>query len=239
MTAPDTLPPELEELGELLREDPPRPEPAWARSLDDRAAAGFPRPPRRSWRARLLPSRQVLLPAMGFACVLALVAAIASIAPSGDDAGSSGSSGAGGARGAGGAASSAAQSESSGSGSSIAAPRPGGRSPSSDSRRQRLQERSAALTLAARPRDIEDVADGIVHVTDAAGGFVASSTVSGGGNAGGTFELRIPTARLQKALADLSRLAHVRERSQSTVDITAEGVSARERVRELQNERIG
>ena len=48
MTAPDTLPPELAELGELLREDPPRPDPAWARELDARAAAGFPRPPRRS-----------------------------------------------------------------------------------------------------------------------------------------------------------------------------------------------
>jgi hypothetical protein len=47
MTAPDTLPPELAELGELLREAPPRPDPAWARSLDARAAAGFPRPPPR------------------------------------------------------------------------------------------------------------------------------------------------------------------------------------------------
>ena len=46
MTAPDTLPPELDELGELLREDPPRPDSAWARELDARAAAGFPRPPR-------------------------------------------------------------------------------------------------------------------------------------------------------------------------------------------------
>ena len=46
MTAPDTLPPELEELGALLREDPPRPDPTWARELDARAAAGFARPPR-------------------------------------------------------------------------------------------------------------------------------------------------------------------------------------------------
>ena len=51
MTAPDTLPRELAELGELLREDPPRPDPAWARELDDRAAAGFPRPPRRTLRS--------------------------------------------------------------------------------------------------------------------------------------------------------------------------------------------
>ena len=53
MNAPDTLPRELAELGELLREDPPRPDLAWAEALDKRAAAGFPRPPRRSLRSRL------------------------------------------------------------------------------------------------------------------------------------------------------------------------------------------
>jgi len=243
MTAPDTLPPELAELGELLREDPPRPDPAWARALDDRAAAGFPRPPRRAWWTRLVPSRQVLLPAMGFACVVALVVGLASISPDGGDSGSQGSGG-------GSAASSAPAPTDESSGdekvpmmgrprSSAISPGPGGGSPGSDSRTRRLQERSAALTLAARPRQIEDVADGIVRVTDAAGGFVASSSVSGGSPAGGQFELRIPTARLQKALGDLSRLAHVRSRTQSTRDITAEGVSVRGRLRELQKERTG
>src|SRR3954471_23257995 len=91
MSAPDTLPPELAELGELLRDDPPRPDPAWARALDDRAAAGFPRLPRRSWWARLGPPRRALLPAMGFACVLLLVAGIAVLAPSGDNGSSSSS----------------------------------------------------------------------------------------------------------------------------------------------------
>jgi hypothetical protein len=93
------------------------------------------------------------------------------------------------------------------------------------------------MTLAARPREIEDVADGIVRVTDGSGGFVASSSVSGGD--GGSFELRIPTNRLQKALADLSALAHVRDRTQSSRDITAESVSARDRLREARNEREG
>jgi hypothetical protein len=111
-----------------------------------------------------------------------------------------------------------------------------GGSPSSDGRTRRLQERSASLTLAARPRDIDHVADGILRVTDNVGGFVASSTVS---DEGGDFELRVPTNRLQKALGDLSRLAHVRGRSQTTQDITAEGVSARGRLRELRKEREG
>ena len=38
----------------------------------------------------------------------------------------------------------------------------------------------ATLTLAARPRQIESVAAGILRVTDAAGGFVASSSVASG-----------------------------------------------------------
>jgi hypothetical protein len=181
---------------------------------------------------------------MGFACVLALVAIVAVSAPNGGDNGSSSSS-AGSSR----ATTASGKAESSppaagDSAGSLTAPRPvppgsGGGSPSSDARTKRLQELSAALTLAARPREIETVADGIVRVTDAAGGFVASSSVSGGSSAGGNFELRIPTARLQKALADLSRLAHVRERTQATNDITAEGVSARGRLRELQKERTG
>src|SRR5215217_788279 len=94
MTAPDTLPPELEELGQLLREEPPRPDPAWARSLDDRAAAGFPRPPRRSWWARLVPERSTWLPAMGIACVVALLVGVVAVSPKGgDESASSGSGG--------------------------------------------------------------------------------------------------------------------------------------------------
>ena len=262
MTAPDTLPPELAELGELLREDPPRPDRAWASGLDARVHAGFPKPARRSPFARLKGLRPMLLPAMGVATTVLVVVALASVDLSSDQSEGGGGSGGG--------ASTAQTSEpqpasgdaerASGgtelrsrekargdsaddAASSIAPPtlppRPGGGSPGSDSRSNRKQERSAALTLAAPRRDVERVADGIVRVTDASGGFVASSSVSGGASAGGTFELRIPAGRLQKALADLSRLAHVRERSQASRDITAWSVSARERLREARREREG
>ena len=253
MTAPDTLPPELAELGELLREEPPRPDPAWARRLDSRAAAGFPRPPRRSPWAILKAHRRALIPAVSFACVALLVVGLSPVNLGTDESGGGGSGSSGGG---GESASSGADRESaptpgraSGDDSSSSglsqAPRPkmappsAGGSPPSDGRRTRAQERSAALTLAARPRRIEEVAAGILRVTDAAGGFVASSSVSGGSGSGGTFELRIPVARLDKAVADLSRLAKVRERTQSSRDITAETVSARERLREARREREG
>src|SRR5688500_10235117 len=93
MTAPDTLPPELAELGELLREDPPRPDAAWARKLDSRAAAGFPRPPRRSPWAIFKTHRRALVPAVSFACVALLVVGLASVNLSSDDMESSGSGG--------------------------------------------------------------------------------------------------------------------------------------------------
>src|SRR5215203_366646 len=260
MTAPDTLPPELAELGELLREDPPRPTAAWARDIDARAAAGFPRPPRRSPWAIFKTHRRALVPVVSFACVALLVAGLSTVNRSSEDSASSGgggsaSGGSGGFDGASGG-DSAAGSDSAGSGdsaesspaTSLARPKaapvpvpvpPAGGSPGSDGRRSRAQERSAALTLAARPRQIERVAAGILRVTDAAGGFVASSSVASGAGSGGSFELRIPNARLNRALADLSELARVRERTQATRDITAETVSARGRLREAQREREG
>src|SRR5215207_1097922 len=263
MTAPETLPPELAELGELLREDPPRPSAAWARDLDARAAAGFPRPPRRSPWAIFKTHKRALVPVVSFACVVLLVAGLSTVDLSSDDSASSGGSG-------GGMASGGSESAGDASGGSVSAgeasggaesadggasaapatsrslaprpkavPVPGGGSASSDGRTSRAQERSAAMTLAARPREIERVAAGILRVTDAAGGFVASSSVASGAGSGGSFELRIPNARLNRALADLSKLARVRERTQATRDITAETVSARGRLREAQREREG
>jgi hypothetical protein len=247
MTAPDTLPPELAELGELLREAPPRPDPGWASGLDARMRAGFPKPARRSPWAILKPYRRALVPVVSFACVALLVVGLSTANLGGDAETMSGGGGSSGElretsrdQSGDGAASSAEPPAS--EDSAVApkmAPAPGGGSPRSDGRTRRAQERSAALTLAARPRQIEAVAAGILRVTDATGGFVASSSVSGGSGSGGTFELRIPVRRLDKAIADLSRLAKVRERTQSSRDITAETVSARERLRESRREREG
>ncbi len=250
MTAPDTLPPELEELGALLREDPPRPTPTWAKELDARAAAGFPRPPRRSPWSRLKPRREWFLPAAGLAATAAVAVIVVIGVSSPGDVGEGGGGGASSSAGGGESATSGASGDRSlnesssedSAGSTRLAPRmsppaAGGGSPGSDSRTQRKQERSASMTLTAEPDEVEDVGDGVVRVTDNVGGFVSSSTVSGG--EGGSFELRIPTNRLQKALADLSALAHVSNRTQASRDITAESVSARDRLREHRSERTG
>ncbi|MGH2978893.1 MAG: DUF4349 domain-containing protein, partial [Solirubrobacterales bacterium] len=104
---------------------------------------------------------------------------------------------------------------------------------------ERRVERGALLTLAP-PRDrIEQVADDAIRVTDRHGGFVLRSVVTAGEgrDAGAALELRIPSARLQPALADLSELAHVRARTQQSTDITAEFRSPRRRLADALAER--
>ena len=107
--------------------------------------------------------------------------------------------------------------------------------------RDRKVERGASLTLSTPRDEIEDVADGAIRVTDRHGGFVLTSSVSSGEGteAGATLDLRIPSARLQPALADLSELAHVRARTQEARDITAAFTSPRRRLSDALAERRG
>jgi hypothetical protein len=95
---------------------------------------------------------------------------------------------------------------------------------------ERIQERSASMTLSADPDEVAEVADGVVEVTERYDGIVVSSEVdTGGDRARASFDLRVPTQNLQAALADLSDLASVAERNEGTLDVTARFVSAEER----------
>ncbi|MGH2906284.1 MAG: DUF4349 domain-containing protein [Solirubrobacterales bacterium] len=102
---------------------------------------------------------------------------------------------------------------------SVAPPMPG----------PRKVTRSAELTLATSSAKVEDVSDDVIRITDQFGGYVGNSTVTGGdgGNANATFDLQLPATKFQAALAQLSKLAHVRARTQNTQDITGEYRGAR------------
>lgn len=96
--------------------------------------------------------------------------------------------------------------------------------------RERIQERDAQMTLSSEPAEVAEVADGVVEVTERHDGIVVSSAVSTSAEGGrASFDLRIPTSSLQAALADLSDLASVKERSEGSTDITAPYVGAEER----------
>ncbi len=107
--------------------------------------------------------------------------------------------------------------------------------------RNRQVERSAELTLGTEPEQVQDVAAKTIDVVGRYRGIVLSSSTRDGaeGTAGANFELLIPSARLSPALADLSELAEVRSRNESTLDITAPFISARERLRDARAEAEG
>jgi hypothetical protein len=121
----------------------------------------------------------------------------------------------------------------------LSLPAPAGRSGVLPRIRNRQVDRDAALVLATPVDKVESTADGVIEVTDRYEGFVLRSNVSGGdeSRAGGTLELRIPSNRLQPALRDLSELAHLRSRTQTTQDITARFTSARSRLNDALAER--
>lgn len=105
--------------------------------------------------------------------------------------------------------------------------------------RNRKVERSAALTLAAPEDQLAQVGDRIVAVTDRYRGFVMRSSVTSAedGQAGGSFDLRVPVRNLRPALRDLSGLADVKARTENADDVTASFVGARSRLQELTAQR--
>lgn len=244
--------PDLQDLALLaqdLRDERPPIDPSFARDLDARAQAGFPRSarPGRFARLRRLRMAPTFAPAAFASLLVALLVAVPLLSDRGADQ-EGGGAGAGStvmsdeqpadeaSRGARPPAASGEASAEPSLAPSVVPPRPGGGR--FDRRRTRKVEVSAALTLTARPGQLDRVADGIVRATDRLGGFVVSSSVSTADQGGsGTFELRVPSGRLQRVLAELSRLAHVSDRQQATQDITAEHASARERLENARAER--
>jgi Domain of unknown function (DUF4349) len=95
-------------------------------------------------------------------------------------------------------------------------------------------ERAAEITLAAQPEDVADDATGVFEAVHANNGIVMRSSTQEGraGEAGATFELLIPSAKLGDAMAAFSEIDHVRSRHEATADITAPTVTKAELLRE-------
>jgi Domain of unknown function (DUF4349) len=226
--------PELAALVRDVRAEASAMAPDFRARLDDRVTEGFAKAPRRA-RTR----RRDLVPALAVAgCVLAALVAVVLSADGGsnDSASSAGST----------AAPLAAREQSSdsaksssgagGSSSGTAAAPPLAAAPAPA--RQRRVERSTRLELTAT--DVQAASDGVVRATQATGGFVQSSQVStGDGRSTASFVLRVPTSRLDDALARLSRLGHVRSRQPSADDITNVYNGASTRLAEARAERRG
>jgi Domain of unknown function (DUF4349) len=235
--------PELSALVRDVRAEAPAMTLEFRARLDRRVERSFERARPRRRFASLRP----MIPALGVAgCVLAALVAVVLSAGGGSNdsasnAGGSGvaapvqtessdaaksSSGSGSAGSAGGSASSSSSSP------ALKAPAP------SAPARQRRVERSTRLELTTT--DVQAASDGVVRATQATGGFVQSSQVStGDGRSTASFVLRVPTSRLDDALARLSRLGHVRSLQQSADDITNVYNAASTRLAEARAERRG
>jgi Domain of unknown function (DUF4349) len=98
----------------------------------------------------------------------------------------------------------------------------------------RAVERSAEVVLAAAPDDVADDATKVFEAVHAHRGIVLRSSTREGraGEAGATFELLIPSAKLGDAMAAFSEIDQVRSRHEATADITAPTVSAAEFLKE-------
>ncbi|HEY1539129.1 MAG TPA: DUF4349 domain-containing protein [Solirubrobacteraceae bacterium] len=135
--------------------------------------------------------------------------------------------------------SSAGASSSSGAGSATPAPAVAPRVGAASGPRR--VQRSADLTLQVAAGKLDETADGVVRTVDRFGAIVASSQIGSDDGSGGeaTFDLRIPTARLDGALAALSELGHVAARHQELADITGTFTSTEDRLSDARAERRG
>jgi hypothetical protein len=233
----------MPDLEMLLRDVRPVPDPAWAARLDARVAARFPGPPPR-WKRPLIALRDHIF-ALGAvttvaAAAIGFVFVIASIDTGGDDEAASGGSSAAPAMQApekdsgGGGASSAVDEESL---QRHAAPTPAAVAPGGG---DRAVLSAATLTLSTTPDRVEAVTDRAISTVDGLGGYVQSSEVSrSGSSASSTLTLKIPSAKLDAGLAQLSKLAHVKSRSQQDEDMTDQREALEAAVRDARADREG
>lgn len=238
----------------------PTPRPQFAAELDARAAAGFPRRSRRSVPALSHAKRmkwpehplRLLIPAGGVAVVAIAVTALSvggSGSSSSSEAGPNASSGLlsqvekfdDHAAPSGAAAANEAGGESEeGSQASLAAPEHtlGSKVPQAPRSTapfgHRAVERNAEITLAADPEDVDDDASRVFEAVHANNGIVMRSSTQEGrpGEAGATFDLLIPSAKLDDAMAAFSDIDAVRSRHEATADITAPTVTSAELLKE-------
>jgi len=240
---------ELQELALALQADSPVPDRTFAHELGARVEAGFAAEPgARSSRFRL--PRLNLLPVAGVAAPLLLIVAVVFALggpPSGgggnDEETSSGDSGGGGGAevldGGGVAAAPEAPAGRSSSSAEGALAAPPADAPGfAPAQRQRRIERSIAMTLTAPDEEIPALADGVNRVAARNGGFVLSSELdTGDGGSTGSYELRIPSGRLQAALRGLAGLGTVSSQSQNGQDVTRDFVTAADRLEAARAER--
>jgi uncharacterized protein DUF4349 len=216
--------PDLAALVRDVRAQAPIMDTGFRARLDARVDADFAKPDRPRRRPR------ALMPALGLAAASVVAAVVViGLAGRGDDAAVRSGTSSGGAK----LAAPEAATDSAAGGSTAAQA-----APAAPDARSRRVERTTRLDLTTP--NVQRTADAVVRATQEAGGYVQSSSIAtGDGGGGASFVLRIPTARLDDAVASLSRLGHVRALEQSGTDITGAFDAAAARLSDARAERRG
>jgi uncharacterized protein DUF4349 len=248
---------ELAELSRLVADERPAPRAEWARELDAKVAAGFPRPGggrRRGGRGRLPVPTSLWMPGLAAAaCALVALAVVASALSGGGGGTDSGS----GSTSSGGSSAparpEAATPSANGSPERNGAPPAAAQATAPDASlksapaagaspfRGRRVERATQLTLAVGRTKMQATAQRVYSVAGTYDGIVDSASVSSGDatSAGASFELRFPSSRAAEAVARLAELGKVRSQTSTAQDVTATFRSADERLRAALAERSG
>lgn len=103
----------------------------------------------------------------------------------------------------------------------------------------RAVERAVDLAVRVKRGELESAAADVARITRAANGYVSTSTLStsAGSEGTATFELRVDSARLDRAIDQLSELGTVTSQQESSRDITSALDSAQERLDDATKER--
>ncbi len=238
---------ELVALVEAVRDTGGGPPPtlAFRQAMDARVKAGFPRAPGplarlRALRPQMVGPRMASRPALGLAAALTVALVVVTAAGTGllkDDPSEPSSLSSVEAVQDAGAGSAAQSSIEPALPTPIAPIAPAGPGAATPSFGRKVQQ-STQLSLSTSAAKLQEVADGIVRVTQDAGGVVEQSTVDTT-DRGGTaaFTLTVPSAKAQATVKRLSALAHVASMNQAATDITGSFVSVVDRLSDARAER--
>lgn len=250
------------ELAAALAALRPEPSPAFAAELDERVAAGFPRRTRGSAGTLFAGLRgrnpRKLVLSTGFAAIVVIVAITVVIAasggnPSGDpevidgtlsappERGPAALQAAPGVRGGNESAGAAKQAApeveaeaAESAGEAIGAPAVPSSGRTAASLPHRDVERGAQIVIGTKPGEVGEASSQVFEIVHADRGVVLdSSTQNGSGTqAEASFELLIPSGKVDDAMAAFSRIGEVVNRHETTNDITAPTVGASERLQD-------
>ena len=241
----DDVAPEHADLATLVtevRETAPQATPAFLAELDARVREGFPprdEAPASAPRAKR-PRRRLLFGGGAIAVSAAIAVAVVGIVGNGDDQRTdSGFERFSTSESAPPAALESAPAPDAAAGAVAPSPVPPADEDAAVSRQQRSVERSASLDLTVPADEVQSTADAVVRTTDRVDGIVQTSSISVGEGTPGEarFELRVPSAKLDDALAAYSKLGSVANRTQDAQDITGTVVSAEDRLSDARAER--